>query len=396
MTEGANSTSRIVRSAAPAEDSTRPAIDALTGIRILAAAWVVVYHLREGGLLPNLMPATERAAWLTQGGYLGVDLFFTLSGFIISYNYLDRFGHFSWQSYRRFLYLRLARIYPLHLATLLAVLVILAGARIANAKVNSPGIYSPTSFVTNIFLVHAWGFSGHGSWNYPSWSISAEWFAYLTFPVLVALVFAKVGVSSPRRSLLGVILALVLGGSLLEIWPSASWGDLVRITTEFSAGCFLYALHAQTQGRPLHDWLLPLSFALALSAVFVSHSRIVAVAPALAFIVWATARGRGPMANWLASRTMVFWGQASYSVYMTHAIVIIILNKAINPEHWLHSPLAVRSGVVAVYILVIAATAAGSFLLVEKPSREWLRARLPSKRKCEERSASAGVDRSCP
>jgi peptidoglycan/LPS O-acetylase OafA/YrhL len=83
--------------APPAEQpgSPRPSIDALTGLRILAAVWVVLFHLRSTDVLPALLPASERLSWFVGGGYLGVDLFFTLSGFVIAYNYLDRFRTWS-------------------------------------------------------------------------------------------------------------------------------------------------------------------------------------------------------------------------------------------------------------------------------------------------------------
>ena len=80
----------------------------LTTMRFFAAAWVVLYHYWP------LLVAGEKPA-LVARGYLGVELFFVLSGFILSHVYLESFGARTF-SYGRFLWARLARIYPVHLA----------------------------------------------------------------------------------------------------------------------------------------------------------------------------------------------------------------------------------------------------------------------------------------
>src|SRR5512135_599191 len=89
-------------------------IPSLTGLRAFAAWWVVFFHCSF--LLPAALP---KVYWFARLGYLGVDLFFVLSGFIISYNYWDKLASFSVKAYREFLWLRLARLYPVHLFTLL-------------------------------------------------------------------------------------------------------------------------------------------------------------------------------------------------------------------------------------------------------------------------------------
>src|SRR3954454_8569619 len=94
--------------------ATRP-ITPLTSIRGIAAWWVVVYHFREA--LPGGVP-TAFVAFASQG-YLAVDLFFVLSGFVIAFNYFDDFQEFRFSKYISFLGLRISRIYPLHFTMLL-------------------------------------------------------------------------------------------------------------------------------------------------------------------------------------------------------------------------------------------------------------------------------------
>ena len=104
--------------------------------------------------------------------------FFTLSGFVIMHAYDQRIS--AGADYVDFLKKRLARIYPVHLATF--ALAILLWWHLSWA----PGYwFNSDAILPNIFLVHAWDTTSHLSFNYPSWSVSAEWFVYLLFPAFL-------------------------------------------------------------------------------------------------------------------------------------------------------------------------------------------------------------------
>jgi peptidoglycan/LPS O-acetylase OafA/YrhL len=93
-------------------------IKALTGLRIVAALWVVLFHFRP--LLWQAAPDFASAlAPILDCGAQGVDLFFILSGFVLTWNYMDKLGR-SWSARAtlRFLWLRLARVWPVYLVTL--------------------------------------------------------------------------------------------------------------------------------------------------------------------------------------------------------------------------------------------------------------------------------------
>ena len=204
----------------------------LTALRFFAASWVVVYHF-----WPNLSAGPMPA--LAARGYLGVELFFTLSGFILCHVYLDGVaaGRFR---YADFLWARVARIYPLHLATLAAVGIMALAAQGLGRPVDAH-VLSWASLPANLTLTQAWGLAPEAGWNHPSWSISAEWFAYLSFPL-----FAWASLRLRRRPWLGLGLALVLlwglyaafeplaGFSLTE--ATIRWGAL-RIIPCFALGC---------------------------------------------------------------------------------------------------------------------------------------------------------------
>src|SRR5690606_19338591 len=207
----------------------------LTSLRFLAALWVVVYlmwpNLAVGG-----MPA------LAAKGYLGVELFFVLSGFILSHVYLQAFGEKRF-GYRGFLWARIARVYPLHLFTLFGVMALGLAATAAGMAIDS-GILSWKTLLPNLLMVHAWGFAGEAGWNHPSWSISAEWFAYLTFPLFAAAAWKlrnRPWLATGAAALLLVALYVgferVAGYRLTE--ATFKWGAL-RIVPCFAYGCALY------------------------------------------------------------------------------------------------------------------------------------------------------------
>src|SRR5262249_8096010 len=158
----------------------RPPVHSLTTLRGLAALWVVVYHFWPEVLV--LLPGLALLTPLAVVGNLAVPCFFILSGFVLCYNYAPEFHRLSARDYGR----RLVRIYPVHLVTLLAVLAMaLVSWRLGWALTDSG--YTGRDFVLNVCLVHTWVPDFHLNWNYPSWSISSEWFAYLFFPAVCAL-----------------------------------------------------------------------------------------------------------------------------------------------------------------------------------------------------------------
>jgi peptidoglycan/LPS O-acetylase OafA/YrhL len=100
--------------------------------------------------------------------------------------------------------------------------------------------------------------------------------------------------------------------------------------------------------------------------------------PALAVLILALARTEdGALARWLGSRPLVFLGQASYALYMTHAICQLVLAHMLPPARFADSGLPVRAGVALIYIAVVIGSAMAVYRFVEEPSRRWMRRRLP-------------------
>ena len=157
-----------------------PQIRALTSLRGIAAWWVVIFHFRQ--LLPANTPAILQT--IAAQGYIAVDLFFVLSGCVITLNYATWFRRPTPRAYANFLALRLARIYPLHVVMMLFYLLTAIVLALASHHPTLGPEYNPTYFLLSLVLLQNWGFTNDTAWNVPAWSISTEWFAYLIFPLL--------------------------------------------------------------------------------------------------------------------------------------------------------------------------------------------------------------------
>ena len=348
-------------------------IRSLTAVRFFAAMWVVLYHF-----WPNLTAGPLPA--LVAKGYLGVELFFTLSGFILCHVYLDsvavgRFG------YGGFLWARLARIYPLHLATLAGV-GIMALAATTLAKPVDPNVLSWASLPANLTLTQAWGLAPVAGWNHPSWSISAEWFAYLSFPA-----FAWASLKLQSRPWMGLALALGLlwglygvfeplaGGSLTH--ATIRWGAL-RIVPCFALGCAVNQLwRSEALKGPLANWGAAFSGAGVFVCVLAGAPDALIVSLFGVLILSIARLGRAGKPS-LAGNIFVYLGEISYSIYMVCVpwkLLFVNAASAIGGFDKAHMPL----GIWLLFIAGVIPLAALSYHLIEKPARSAMRGwRAPS------------------
>jgi peptidoglycan/LPS O-acetylase OafA/YrhL len=175
------------------ESSRRPTeIKALAGARAFPPLILVLYHFCEGhgyrGFFWFDAPVAK--------GYLWVEFFFALSGFILVHVYGERAAQF-WQgtrAYRAFIQARLARLYPLHLFMLFAILALIIVLRALAAAGGYVSIYDVPyhpmstlpSFIANLFLVQAWNILPYLTWNGASWFVSVEFLLCLLFPLYLA------------------------------------------------------------------------------------------------------------------------------------------------------------------------------------------------------------------
>ena len=363
----------------------RPPADlrALTTLRFLAAFWVVLYtawpHL-DVGFTPTAVTK----------GYLGVEVFFVLSGFILSHVYLERAGTARF-SYGGFLWARLARVYPLHLVTLFGMVGLGVVASFAGISVDH-GLLDWGSLPAQLTLTHAWGLAPSSAFNHPSWSISAEWFAYLAFPA-----FAFVAWRLRNRPVLATILAAVFALALYAAFqPLAGfflteatfrWGAL-RIVPCFALGCALYLVRRRAP-VPHAGWLAAVAGAGLLIAASIPLWDPIVVLCAGGLILGLGSLENGRMGV-LGSGAGVYLGEISYSVYMVCAPVLLVMTNLaakVTGADDKRFHIIVWLGIVLAVPLVAAAT----YHLVERPARKALRG-MSDRRSARRAAAKARTD----
>jgi peptidoglycan/LPS O-acetylase OafA/YrhL len=364
-------------------------IRALTGLRIVAAMWVVLFHFRP--LLWEASPRLEADLGpLLDAGAAGVDLFFILSGFVLAWNYLQRMGpSFSAKATAHFLWLRLSRVWPVYLVTMhLAALWIITTLYIGDVPSPDADKLTALNYLKQFLMVQLWfePFFDGTSWDGPAWSISAEWLAYLLFGLLILVIFRIARVSRARTLFMLAFFAalpptvLLLGSGLLY----TPWSWLPRIVAQFAAGALACAavrrLRLGDGGRRLAGWASILLFAAIVGGLYYYHAHPVAgmVDPggvmAVLFmpLVVTLAIGAGMLPALLSTRLLVYGGQISFSLYMIHEPVHTVWNWAVQ-QYTITMP---KSTAKIVVVGLIAASIVAAMLLyhlVEEPARRWMR-----------------------
>ena len=366
-----------------------PTIRALTGLRIVAALWVVLFHFR-----PLIWDASPRLkddlAPIFNAGAQGVDLFFILSGFVLTWNYLDRMGPtWSARASLHFLWLRLSRVWPVYLVTMhLAALWIIFTLHVGEVPSPDVGQLTAISYVRQLFMVQLWfaPFFDRTSWDGPAWSISAEWLAYLLFGVLAVVIFRVAAVSRARTLFVLAFFAtlpptiLLLGSGVLY----TPWSWLPRILAQFVAGALACAAvrrlrlgDAARRGAGYLSLLLVLTM-VAVLYYFDANPVSGMVDPgglvALMFmpLVVTLAVGVGVLPTLLSTRLMVYGGQISFSLYMIHEPVHTAWNWAVA-QYAIDMPKSTAKMAVVGVIIAAIAAAMVLFHVVEEPARTWMR-----------------------
>ena len=350
-----------------------------TGLRGLASLLVVAYHLQFGE--GYRFPFEGHDSFLGRG-YIWVDLFFVLSGFIISYTAnAERERGFSWLEARHFMRQRLARIYPLHifcLAYLVAYLSLMALVFAAAGKTTDTGLWgseSLTALAAQILLLQSWWPPEWTAWNIPSWSISAELFAYFMFLPLVWL--------HGRSRSMGLLILLTIPAAFY-LWIGLSTGDLdivsglapLRCLAGFCLGMMIYYARriCSRMPAPTLSAVQIISSAAIISGLILDWNDIAFILPFCALVL-STWTDRGLGANILSSRQFQTLGDISYSMYLNHVPVIMILSffwiRLADRLPMIPDPL-LRIMFLLITFTSLIVISLGTLKYVEKPARSYL------------------------
>ena len=358
-------------------------LPSLTSLRGLAALWVVLYHYCVQ-CFPNLDVA--HYTQLIGKGYLAVDMFFMLSGFVMTHVYYRAFSDSNgiMLHYRGFLVARIARLYPLHIFMLLLFVATAVTSQLMAGSVTSPlqsiplkGPESVTAFLANIFMLQGLE-AGKLSWNYPSWSISVEFMAYLAFPLALPLVWRA---PHPVKFVLGLLLFCALGWlAFLKKGDFDQWDGpiaLLRCLPEFLLGTLLYVTFRVTREN---SWLNgdAVAICIAVATILCLHFGapdllIVALFAALIPVAVVNA---GRFAKVTNAAPLIWLGEISYSLYLIHGFVQFVAKKILGAFGIQHSAALSGGGSLALMLLMVAVcflAATATYSGVEVAWRRYLR-----------------------
>lgn len=357
----------------------RPHLRALTGMRFLAAMHVVLFHYAQ----PHLADWPEWVRNIAGRGYVAVALFFILSGFILSYSYLDGRRPFD---RTRFWIARIARIYPVYLLSLvLSWHFFFHNALDGRSFLVGVRDAMGTALAT-ITLTQAWHPATACELNCPGWSLSAEAFFYLTLPFLIPHVMRL-----RQRDLaigMGALWGLALVAPFLYVWLASDspevaqfWGQFISFTPlvrlpEFLFGVLLgrYFLGnlAEKRTLPRQGVVALAAAAVILVALAIPLTRYdallekLALTPLFGILILSLAMGEGHFAGFLATPVSVRLGEASYAVYLLHVPV----------ENWMGYFGLVVAASTSHLLLYLAVTVGLSLLVfqeLEEPARKAVR-----------------------
>lgn len=319
--------------------SPRSHLDALTGLRFFAALAVVVYHWGQ--------PLLADAPWWIQNifanSYTGVSLFFVLSGFVLTYVYTGRQTISKPEFYRT----RIARLYPLYLVGL-----VLALPTLALLLVRDSSNWGQHLLTLGLVLTatQAWIPTAADVLNPPAWSLSVEALFYALFPFLLPILIKNRTRFAVK--LAGAVWAVTLASAVIYtviqpdgvkadpalhgVWINALRYNPLMHINEFLWGCAGGLLFVRGQisksvfliAGPLGTVvLIGLAVAPLASVPYpVLHSGL--MAPVFAAFIVALAGGRGLLAHALSNKTVVLLGEASYSLYILHVPVWLLITNA--------------------------------------------------------------------
>jgi peptidoglycan/LPS O-acetylase OafA/YrhL len=293
-------------------------------------------------------------------GYEAVPLFFLLSGFILSHNY---FSEYSLAQHPKFVFLRFARLWPVHFVALMLLIL-------------SPNVLHTKgallkSLMEELLMVRSW-FHNDATWNAPAWSISAEWFAYICVFPLAFILFKRI------RSVLCLVIIVMLFLSAqvspvnAMLFPGPTrCGSIFFL---FLAGSGLYRIRYLVKNPPAEAMVI-CGLLYLLSYVFFNKilSELILYI-AFALLIFGLSYERGFLARILSSKIAVQGGLASYSLYMTHYLVIqsfIFYSWA----SWKHLPqlIFVRYLMLLLMAGVFIGTALVFYHYIEEPANRKLR-----------------------
>jgi peptidoglycan/LPS O-acetylase OafA/YrhL len=344
-------------------------------MRFVMCLGIAVYHFAPYFFQPSEggYDHTRKFAYFT-------DVFFVISGFFLARSNMDL--GLGKDDLTRFFGLRIARIYPLHLACLAFYVAIATIAALGVLSPDNPARYDFGQILPNMLLIHSWGVGDSFSFNFVSWSLSALWLMYLVYPLTAFL----------ARISLGILAALVVAALFVGEWFAADLCrepltlaqtcdiGILRAIPSFLFGVLLAHLGTGWIGRRAAFAGLTVLIVMVLATPLLhGPARLLLVYALLLFFLAADASGlRTPLA-WSG---LTRYARYSFGIFLIHPIIATILFSVVFariPEdllaqagpYWL-----LATGWLLAGLLATVVAAAISYTVLEKPAEKALAERL--------------------
>ncbi|MCF1428891.1 MAG: acyltransferase [Shewanella sp.] len=294
--------------------------EALDAFRGLCALSVVVFHMHLIGSITELD--------FFRGSAIFVEFFFVLSGFVLTHGY----GFKENLNFNRFMKARFFRLYPLHLFMFLVFVVLECGKLLAYkyggmVLNNEPftNSFAISEMIPNLLLIQSWTpFTNPLTFNYPSWSISIEFYMY-------ALLFASVVIFKSNRVISWLVISIT-SLILITLKSEILVGEVLRGLSCFFGGAFTYAIYKKLYHlKPSFILGSVIETILIISVVLVVQSQIehrsIIASVIFCITVLFFAYESGLLSNFLKVKPLQYAGKLSYSIYMTHAAILFCLTS---------------------------------------------------------------------
>lgn len=355
--------------------------------RGLAACLVALFHFR------NFIYSHLFQLNFINNAHLFVDFFFVLSGFVIFANYEERLkqGYGFW----KFMLLRFGRLYPLHFVLLMIVTIYCLVDLYRPVVTLMPdsafrGAGELPYFWSNLFLAHGLGIDDRLSFNRPSWTVSAEFYTYALFGILILLFKNRIG---PVLVLVAAAVGYYLYARGIYLYGIYDYGFL-RCIYSFAIGALLWRFYARVENaaipfaRRTHLFsALEIFLVLAMILAVSVSSDMIEWTMALPFLfaaaIFVFSFEAGILSRILLRKPFLLVGAVSYSIYMLQIFVVsgftVVLKILPGPETSLDGRMVwgdnlwIGDVVVMTYLFVVVAAAIITYYLVEMPGRNFFR-----------------------
>jgi len=331
--------------------------------------------------------------------YLFVDFFFVLSGFVIAHAYGDKLKSplEVWQ----FIVRRFGRVWPLHITVLAAFIAVAVfkygltaglGMSATTSAFDAAGSTPLASLPVQVLLLQAVDVTDRLTWNTPSWSISAEFWTYILFALIVLLL--------PRFRTIAFAVAAFLGAATVVAFSHHGMDvtydlGLPRSIFGFSVGYLVY--WARPRIGPMPPALAYIAEVLTVLAIFAfvtmtNRSPLSYAAPfVFAIAVYVFSYELGPVSRLLRRPVFQNLGLWSYSIYMIHALIAFViglvvseLQKRLGVDLWhvvvedgiskrviVSDHVLLLDAIHLAYAAAVVAISAFSYRLIEQPGRRY-------------------------